>query len=224
MGDWCGRPIIAGDWRELEGDAFREMVDEIRSAALDRRGALIRDAAIERLRVLPIACYPGATLVEAQARIDGTPGLSNHLKGPWGVITLNGESEPIHDLNDEAALSLETEEKARAYHALFCNTVRGDQGRFHVLTDPNELLWRAAPDDAIFAAITIGVRVKRTEAGWEIEAPIVYEDNLFVACFELAMDGTIEMVDDDPVAAEMPIVGETWTAQFRLPPQRRVVS
>ena len=221
--EWCGRPIIAGDWRELEGDEARSMANEILSAALDRRGDLIRDARIERIRAIPLACYPGATLVEAQARLGERIGLSNHLHGSWGLVTLDGGSAVIHDLNAEGALSLDSEDAARAYHALFCNTVRGENGRFHVLTDANELLWSAPPDDAIFAAITIGVCVRRSASGWEIESPIVYEDALFAARFELTPDGMIEMVDDDPVAQGMPIVGESWRAQFRLPPQRLTV-
>jgi hypothetical protein len=216
---WCGAPIIAGDWRELEGDEARAMADAIRSAALDRRGDLIREDRIDRVRVLPIACYPGGLLVEAQVHIGDETGLSNHLHGPWGLVTLDGGSAVIHDLNDEGALSLDTEEAARAYHALFCNSVRGDDGRFHTVTDPNELLWYAPPDDAIFAAITIGVRIERTEAGWEIESPVAYAGTMFVARFELTPDGMIEMVDDAPIAEELPIAVETWRAQCRFPPQ-----
>lgn len=222
VADWCGLPIIEGDWREIERDRFAMLVGEIHSAALDRRGALIRDAAIDRLRELPLACYPGATLIEAQARVGGNqPGLSNHILGPWGLVTLDGGSAVIHDLNDvEGALCLDSEAAARAYHALFCNTVRGDDGRFLTLTDPNALLWRAAPEDAIFAAITIGVQVQPIAEGWKIEAPIAYGSALFVADFELTGNGMMEMVDDHPVAQAMPILAETWIGQFRLPPQR----
>lgn len=219
IAEWCARPVIAGDWRELEGEEAKAMGAEIRSAAFDRRGALIREERVERLRAMPIACYPGAGLVEAQVRIGDDTALSNHLHGPWGVVTLDGGSAVIHDLNEDGALSLETEAEARAYHALFCNTVRGDDGRFHTLTDPNELLWYAAPDDAVFAAITIGVRVDRVEGGWTIEGPIAYAGNLFVARFELKRDGMIEMVDDHPVAEALPVAAESWRAQYRFPPR-----
>lgn len=221
---WCGLPIFAGDWRELHGDEAGEIIGEIHSAALDRRGDLIRNAHIERLRAIPLACYPGATLIEAQARIGDQPGLSNHIRGPWGLVTLDGGSAVLHDLNEiEGALTLDSEAAARDYHALFCNTVRGDSGRFLTLTDPNGLLWHAPPEDAIFAAITIGVKIRRGAEGWKIEAPVAYGETLFVAEFELTPNGIIEMVNDWPVVEGMPVVVEEWRSQFRLPPQRRVI-
>jgi len=222
--EWCGLPIFAGEWRDLEGDEASRIIGEIHAAAFDRRGDLIRDAHIEAVRAMPLACYPGATLIEAQARIGDRPGLSNHIIGPWGLVTLDGCSAVIHDLNEmEGGLTLETEAAVRDYHALFCNTVRGEDGRFLTLTDPNALLWHAPPEDAIFAAITIGVKVSAGEEGWKIEAPIAYGAALFVAEFQLMPSGMIEMVDDWPVVEGMPVVVEEWLSQFRLPPQRRAM-
>jgi len=216
---WCGPPIIAGDWAELEGAEALTMAYEI-GAALDQRSELVNDVKVERLRVLPLACYPGAILVEMQARLGEQTGLSNHLYGPWGLVTLDGSSAPIHDINEiEGALSLRTEEEARAYHALFCNTVRGDDGRFQTVASTADLVWTAAPDDAVFAAITIGIEVRKTASGWEIESPIAYAGTMFVSRFELTRGGLIEMVDDQPVEDDLRIARESWAVQFRIPPR-----
>jgi hypothetical protein len=217
--EWCGPPVIAGAWTELEGVEALTMAHEI-GAAPDSMSDLVRDFQVERLRVLPLPCYPGALLVEMQARMEDRVGLSNHLYGSWGMVTLDGGSAVIHDINEiEDALTLDTEEAARAYHALFCNTVRGEDGRFQTIVDPNDLVWRAPPDDAIFATITIGQKFRRNGSGWEIESPIAYGDTMFVAHFQLTAGGMVEMVDDDPVAHEMPIAPERWDRQFRIPPR-----
>lgn len=217
---WCGPPIFGGEWIELEGVEALTMAHEI-GAATGGRDDLAPDARIERLRVRDIVCYPGAMLIEVQALIGEQRGLANHLYGPWGLVTLDGGSAVIHDLNEiEGALALDTEAQARDYLLLFCNTVRGGDGRFQIATMPEPLAWLpgAAPDEAVLATISHPLKLRRNDDddGWLSEAPILYGTTLFYATFAMSRIGMIEMVDDDPVD-EVQVAPEAWVAPYRVP-------
>jgi hypothetical protein len=216
---WCGPPIFGGDWIELEGAEALTLAYEI-GAATGGRDDLTTDARIELLRVRDIACYPGAMLIEAQALVGERRGLSNHLYGPWGLVTLDGSSAVLHNLNEtEGTLSLETEAQVRDYQLLFCNTVRGGDGRFQIATMPEPLPWLpgAAPDDAVLATISHPIRLSRNaEGGWKSEAPVLYGTTLFYAKFQIAPNGMMEMVDDEPVD-QVEVLPEDWGTPYRFP-------
>ena len=219
--EWCGPPVVPGGWVELDGADALTLAHEIGAATAGAPG-LIGDIAVERLRVLPLPCYPDGMLVEMQARFGEERGLSNHLYGPWGLVTLDGTSAAIHDLNAiDGALALRTQEEAAAYHLLFCNVVRGDEGRFRVVAPPEEMGWKAgaAPDAGVSACLEAPVRLRRGPDGWRIHAPVFYAGALIDARFSLSDSGMIEMVEEEPVAADLAVGAERWIGQFRLPPE-----
>ncbi|MBX3593586.1 hypothetical protein [Sphingomonas sp.] len=224
---WCAAPIIPGDWSELHGADALTMTFEI-GAGFDRLDASpdiagaqpFDDLRIERLRARPLACYPGGLLIEVQARIGEQLGLSNHLYGPWGMHLLDGGSAVLHDLNDvDGALSLETLPQALDYHRLFCNVVRGDEGRFRVIAAPEQVAWHAGADPGAetLALLDRPVQARGVPGFWSIASPVFYGGALFRARFELQRNGMIEMVDDEPLETPFPAEAESWIGPFRIP-------
>ena len=50
-------------------------------------------------------------------------------------------------------------------------------------------------------------------------AGLVYAGALIDARFSLNDSGMIEMVEEEPVAADLAVGAERWIGQFRLPPE-----
>ncbi|MDF7776483.1 hypothetical protein P1X14_14605 [Sphingomonas sp. AOB5] len=217
--DWCGPPIFHGQWTELTGAEALTMAHEI-GVSVSENPSLVQDARIERTRVRALPCYPGAILIEAQAQFGERRGLSNHIYGSWGMVTLDGASAVLHDLNAiPGALVLETEEQVAAYHLLFCNVVRGEEGRFRLVGphEPAEWTDGPKPDDAVFATMSSPILISRKPDHWAAEAALLYGTSLFYAHFEIGTNGMIEMMDDRPIASDPPLRRESWSAQFRIP-------
>lgn len=222
--NWIGPPIFAGTWTELAGEDALTVADRIGAGLRPTLpGECVNDYRIQRIRARRVACYPRLLLVESQARLgdDARIGLANHLFVPGEVWTLGGSSAPFHDANERGWLDLSSDAAVADYARLFCNLVRGDDGRFQLLESITDVAWLAGGtiDDAVHAAVAIGMRIDRDAAGARIEAPVFYGDTLFVAKFRLEANGMIEMTDDEPIAAGLPIARETWDRQFRLPPR-----
>lgn len=127
------------------------------------------------------------------------------------MFLLDGTSAPIHDANEADPVKV-TEQNALDYLRFFCYFVHGDEGPFLIIEDINHpAIDRAKLDDAKRTVMEGALRPAafegRTDKGsLEASAMVLYGNALFAARFSMTENGMIEMIDDEPVAADLPII------------------
>ena len=126
------------------------------------------------------------------------------------MFLLDGSSAPIHDANEADPVNV-TEQTALDYLRFFCYFVHGDEGPFLVVEDIDhpaldkdklEGATRKVIEGAIRPAAFEG---KTGEGALEASAMVLYGNALFSARFSMTQNGMIEMIDDEPVAADLPV-------------------
>jgi hypothetical protein len=126
------------------------------------------------------------------------------------MFLLDGSSAPIHDANEADPISI-TEPKVLDYLRFFCYFVHGDEGPFLIVEDLNyPALDKAKMDDATRRVIEGAVRPaafegKTDDGNFEASAMVLYGNALFSARFSISATGMIEMIDDEPIAADLPV-------------------
>jgi len=131
-----------------------------------------------------------------------------YLTDGSSLTRLNGTSPPLHETNAKAPIQL-SEAHVLDYLRFFCFFVRGEEGPFYLAERLDDPIIRDAAGDPPAAALTQFIRpaeyLGRNEAGHFVCKGVVYYSNaLFEAQFVIQPSGMVEMLDDEPVAADLP--------------------
>jgi ATP-dependent Zn protease len=133
------------------------------------------------------------------------------LMGDGESLWLDGSSGPIHEVNESESLRL-SDETVLDYIRFFFYFVRGDGG-FVLIESPSDLDLPSVaaeagadtePDTLTLQQARGSVRALELQSGespgeWLADATVAYQGALFVCSVAVRSDGTIEMVDDEPV-------------------------
>ncbi len=126
------------------------------------------------------------------------------------MFLLDGSSAPIHDANEADPITV-SELNALEYLRFFCYFVHGDEGPFLIVEGiDHPALDQSKLDDATRKVIEGAIRPaafegKTEEGNLEASAMVLYGNALFSARFSMSQNGMIEMIDDEPVAADLPV-------------------
>lgn len=124
------------------------------------------------------------------------------------LFRLAGTSPPIHEVNAKAPVRL-SDSNVLDYLRSFCFFVRGEEGAFYVLENPRDPL--LATSDADVQSILDSVARPAAYNGLNAQghflcsAAISYSNALFTVNFAVQPTGMVEMIDDTPIAADLPI-------------------
>lgn len=138
--------------------------------------------------------------------------LFEFLEQPGCLFMLDGASTAIHEAN-EADPIMVTEHNALDYLRFFCYFVHGDEGPFFIVEDLDHPALEASQlDEATSRLLQETMRpaaLDGTTADGHLAASalVLYGSSLFCAHFALSCTGMIEMLDDEPIAANLPITG-----------------
>lgn len=137
------------------------------------------------------------------------------------LYPLDWSSTPIHQINGHHGLTL-SDASVELYLRYFCWAIRGDEGRFWVLDDERALLTPEIPGSGNDAAERFWAEHKRQELtridagdrGWQMWRLVRYGNALFGAHFSVDTEGDVEMLDDEPMYAELQVLpDETHSAR-----------
>lgn len=126
------------------------------------------------------------------------------------MFHLDGTSAPIHDANEAGPVKV-TEENALDYLRFFCYFVHGDEGPFLIVEQlDHPALDKAKLEDATRKVLEEALRPaafegKGADGTLEASGMVLYGNALFAARFSMTENGLIEMIDDEPVAADLPV-------------------
>ncbi len=132
-----------------------------------------------------------------------------YLTDKGNLYWLNGTSPPIHEVNAKAPIKV-TEENVLDYLRFFCFFVRGEEGPFLIAESMDDPYLPTDLDDKTRMVIEGTVRDASFEGMNEqghflCDAVVYYSNALFIANFAVQPSGMIEMLDDEPIAADLPV-------------------
>lgn len=194
-------------WNPVQGEELAGFLDQINP--IDNKFAVSSETTQVHWRTLPF--YESVALIRVK-----DPGWADnpnlniyYLTDQGNLFRLNGTSPPIHEVNAKAPIKL-NEENILEYLRFFCFFVRGEEGPFYIaesMEDPN---MPKEMDDDTRTVIEGTVREAEFEGvndqGHSLcNAVVFYSNALFIANFSVQPSGMIEMLDDEPIAADLPV-------------------
>tara|TARA_R110002124_G_scaffold287216_1_gene471435 strand:- start:129270 stop:129908 length:639 start_codon:yes stop_codon:yes gene_type:complete len=198
-------PEIDG-WNAVTGEQLKGFLSQV--DPIDGKFKTSEGTTKVHWRSLPF--YDRVALVRIQDPA-WTPGdlVAYYLTDQGALYRLNGLSAPIHDVNTKAPISV-TEENVIDYLKFFCFFVRGEEGPFLIAEEAGGDYIPKEMDDNTRSVIEGTVRPatyegKNEKGDFLCDAVVFYSNALFIANFAVEPTGMIQMLDDDPIAADLPI-------------------
>jgi len=129
-----------------------------------------------------------------------------YLKSGPTLVRLDGASAPIHTFNEKAPIGLR-EQDTLDYLRFFCFFVRGEGGAFYIVESASDPMFssQTGAASALEGVATPAVVTERGDDGRAIcKAIVLYDRALFRSEFAVDSNGMIEMLDDEPLAQDLP--------------------
>lgn len=194
------------NWNQVTGEELEGFLTQVNP--IDGKYQVNAKTTEVGWRALPF--YDNVVLIRLQDKTWGKPKLKIYYLTDQGTLfRLNGTSPPIHEVNAKAPIKV-NEQNVLDYLRFFCFFVRGEEGPFLIaesMQDP----YIPQTDDAKTKAVIEGtVRPAsyegRNEQGYYMcDAVVYYSNALFIATFAVQPGGMIEMLNDEPIAADLPV-------------------
>jgi len=201
-----GHLVLDYDWQPADdalGAHVREAVDPV-------DGGLPVDPSSTRTEVAMLPWYEAFRLVRLTDPAWPVEHLAiYYLVSPAGdLYRLNGTSPPIHEVNATAPLRLDGG-NVLDYLRFFCFFVRGEEGPFHIAESVDDPVLPQEVDRKTRAVFEGTLRPATYEGRdgqgrFLCDAVVFYADALFFANFAVQPTGMTEMIDDEPIAADLP--------------------
>lgn len=222
LASWAGPPLVPGRWRDLpQEEALPLMVRLARRIGPDQPLGLQLDSWPVRVRATALPFYPGWLLVQVQFALpDGSIGLADYLYGRPAVLVIGGLSSVAHAVNDLTGLHVDSPDLAAEYVRFFCSSIHGDDGRFAIVEQPDDLFGFGRPGPGAGPAVPVEVldaiapiTVEPVDGGYEARATVRYGTTMFRSTMHLDPKGLVEMVGDDPLG-EVDMEPEVFRAPY----------
>ncbi len=192
-------------WNAVTGDELAGFLEQINP--IDGKYKVSADSTQVHWRQLPF--YDSVALIRVK-----DPNWVNqkltiyYLTDQGNLFRLNGTSPPIHEVNAKAPIKV-TEANVLEYLRFFCFFVRGEEGPFYIaetMDDPNmptdmDDTTRSVVEGTVRGATFEGMN---DQGHFLCDAVVFYSNALFIASFAVQPTGMIEMLDDEPIAADLP--------------------
>lgn len=208
-------PMMAGHWKRMSAAQSTSFQQRLPDA--DAGGAIgalpVADAIRGPVRYLPLACYPGWVLTEADlATGPGQIGTINILYGPGAMWLVDGTSSNIHMLNagelrpaaDKPPLApalaqLDGDAIGPQYLHFFCGAVWGADGPFTIIEATDHPALAGATGDRAWLERVGPLSMRADGSDFVADAIVNYGQDVFRARFRIAQ-GMISMEDDEMLA------------------------
>ena len=193
-------PLFNAPFRQYsleESDEFAR-----RTGWIDDIGII--DPANSIVQSKPVPWWEGCELITVQSeRWQDKMGAWILCTSTNKLIRLDGTSPPIHSLNAEHGPQLNAE-LALPYLGFFCTFVHGEDGMFGILNSANEAVLPSGwPSEKYADQIKPANLVDENDKEYNVEVTVCYSTALFWAHFKVKSNGQCDMVDDEPIAADV---------------------
>ncbi|MGB4057785.1 MAG: hypothetical protein WBK77_06850 [Alphaproteobacteria bacterium] len=193
------------NWNAVQGDELAGFLEQINP--IDGKYKVSAETTQVQWRMLPF--YESVALIRVH-----DPNWVNrklniyYLTDQGNLFRLNGTSPPIHEVNAKAPVKI-NEKNILDYLRFFCFFVRGEEGPFYIAESMDDPNMPTEMDDTTRSVIEGTVRpasfAGMNDQGYFLcDAVVFYSNALFIANFAVQPTGMIEMLDDEPIAADLP--------------------
>jgi len=182
-------PVIEGDWSN-KGNTWVNWAETTLKKEFDR----FVDIESVRTKRIPFYSTSSRNVVLAEAIQAGRTGAYYIIAvtGENTTVVLNGNGDPIHEMNKLMAFSIDSPKKAEEYLKFFTSAISSEDGIF-VVIDPRA---NYLPQSVYRIGIR-PVRVRRKNSRkWLVSSDVIYGKSIFEAEFVIDRDGTVEMTAD----------------------------
>lgn len=194
------------NWNPVQGDELAGFLEQINP--IDGKYKVSADTTEVHWRMLPF--YDTVALIRVR-----DPNWVNrrlniyYLTDQGNLFRLNGTSPPIHEVNAKAPIKV-NEKNVLEYLRFFCFFVRGEEGPFYIAESMDDPNMPTDMDDTTRSVIEGTVRgatfaSANDQGHFLCDAVVFYSNALFIANFSVQPTGMIEMMDDEPIAADLPV-------------------
>lgn len=193
-------------WNPVTGEELEGFVSQV--SLVDGKYQANVNTTEVAWRSLPF--YDQVVMIRMRDRSWGKPKLAIYYLADQGILyRLNGTSPPIHEVNAKAPIKV-TEDNVLDYLRFFCFFVRGEEGPFLIAESMSDPYIPQNMDPKTRAVIEGTVRPasyegKSEQGYWLCDAVVYYANALFIANFAVQPSGMIEMLNDEPIAADLPV-------------------
>lgn len=193
------------NWNSVTGDELEGFLEQVNP--IDNKFKVDKDTTTVAWRQLPF--YERVVLVRVKDQ-SWTPKnlFVYYLTVDGNLYRLNGTSPPIHEVNALAPINV-TEENVLEYLRFFCFFVRGEEGPFLItetIDDPDLPVDMDEQTRSVVAGTAREATYEgKNEQGFFLcDGVVFYSNALFIAKFAVQPTGMIEMLDDEPIAVDLP--------------------
>lgn len=231
--DWRDCPLVPFEWEDIvPGDSRAIPALTLIHEALVQQNDGQEDLNAIRcsaLRAAPVPFYPGHTLVELQCEsgVGKSPQtkIVSAVSSSTGAVLLTGNSGVIHTIN-KTRIDLSNGNIASQYLSFFCSYVHGDEGPFFLPDCLGAISVDGDHEDVLpkevrecdFSLRPMDGDLRR-DAYQNFEATVLYADALFAATFKVHANGMVDMLNDQPILKDLPVMRRAFDGPWRTPPQ-----
>lgn len=193
-------------WHRLSGEALQDIVRQINPVDGKQRVSV----QTTQFYWCRLPWYENVVLLRIRdPRWSSDDLLLHYLVMDQALFRLNGTSPAIHEVNAKAPLRL-SDANVADYLRFFCLFVHGEEGPFYLLERPDDPLLpgRNSLQPYKKHIKAISYNGMNDKGHFLLSGLVMYSNALFVANFAVQPTGMIEMLDDEPVASDLP---------FRIP-------
>lgn len=194
------------NWNAVLGEELAGFLEQINP--IDGKYRVSAETTQVHWRMLPF--YDSVALIKVR-----DPSWANqklnvyYLTDQGNLFRLNGTSPPIHEVNAKAPVKIKPE-NVLDYLRFFCFFVRGEEGPFYVAETMDDANMPTQMDETTRSVIEGTIRPASFESmndqgHYLCDAVVFYSNALFIANFAVQPTGMIEMLDDEPIAADLPV-------------------
>lgn len=193
-------------WNKVDGEELEGFLDQINP--ID--GNHVLDPATTQVAWSQLPFYDSVALIRVVDQTWSTLDLIiYYLTDQSNLFRLNGTSPAIHEVNAKAPLKL-NEHNVLDYLRFFCFFVRGEEGPFYLAEDLASPYMPTMPDQTVSSIFEGSLRPVTLEGTNEqghylCDCLVFYSNALFIANFAVQPTGMVEMLDDEPIAADLPV-------------------
>ena len=216
-------PVSAPYWQAVDDELSGTLLAEL---GKDYEGLeQIEDDQVS-FRRWPLSFYEEYDYYEIELKRAGRRLTGYFIRKPGEAIALNGSAMPIHQLNERIGLTLR-QDQAIDYLYFFCTSTEAEHGRFLIVDHLDDLTFRIEPDEEYLNAIKEAIEppVLSANVDWyprqemrayRITATVLYADMLFRTFFRVWTNGQVEMLDDEELLGQVPVMKDEQLKEYRL--------
>lgn len=195
------------NWTSVKENEEEVLIEKVNDATVSK----VFTAGRAHLSFTELPFYKNFKLLQATAYTTIPPVTMRFLLGGeapnWKVVKMDGTNAPIFEHNVEAGLVL-NEETVVPYVTFVMGEVQSEEGSLRVVEEVDEDTFSSTPTPEERKTVTRLIRkakVTVVDGGYDVEATMLYGDGVYHARIHVKNDGTIDIVEDEKMAENMPI-------------------